>query len=361
MTKHLLEVKNLVMHFQITGGDWVEAVDHVTFYLDEGETLGMVGESGCGKTTMAYCITQLLPKNAFIKGGTIKFQGKNLTDFINKDGTIDIFNKQIRDLRWDEISIIFQGAMDALNPVYKVGKQIEEAMMAHPEALMDLAENELRGKTVRLSKKELLAIAQARVRELYDIVNINKDRIYNYPHEYSGGMKQRALIAMALALNPAMVIADEPTTALDVITQYKILKEIKLIQKDYKMAMMIISHDISTVAEVSDRMAVMYAGRMAEIAPTGDLFTNAKHPYTQGLLNSIPTIKGSKRELRDRLGSIPGSPPPLVSPPKGCRFNPRCPYSKEKCTKVRPGATKITPDHKVYCHKAKMEHNGDVW
>jgi peptide/nickel transport system ATP-binding protein len=158
-----------------------------------------------------------------------------------------------------------------------------------------------------------------------------------------------------------MIIADEPTTALDVITQYKILKEVKEIQKDYKMAMIIISHDISTVAEVSDRMAVMYAGRIAETARTGDLFTDARHPYTLGLLSSIPSIKGSKEELRERLKSIEGSPPPLVNPPRGCRFHTRCPYAKEKCGKKRPKGREIAPDHIVWCFKAWTEEKGDEW
>ena len=359
---HLLEVTDLVMHFKIQDG-WVEAVDHVSFHLDKGETLGVVGESGCGKTTMVYAVTQLLPKNAYIKGGSIRFKGQELLDFINKDGTIDIFNKNIRKIRWDEISIIFQGAMDALNPVYKVGKQIEEALMAHPEALAKLAEGELaeKARTGALSRGELQDIARKRIEELYDLVNINKGRIYHYPHEYSGGMKQRALIAMALGLNPSLIIADEPTTALDVITQYKILAEFKKIQKKFDMAMIIISHDISTVAEVSDRMAVMYAGRMAEVAPTEDLFTNARHPYTVGLMNSIPTILGTKQELRDRLQSIPGSPPGLADPPKGCRFHPRCPFAKDVCKGERPEPTVVSPDHVVYCYKAAAEVKGDAW
>ncbi len=358
--ERLLEVDDLVMHFKIQDG-WVEAVDHVSFHLDVGETLGVVGESGCGKTTTVYAITQLLPKNAYIKGGQIRFKGHNLLEFINKDGTIDIFNKAIRKIRWDEISIIFQGAMDALNPVYKVGKQIEEAMLAHPEALAKLAEGELKEKAGKLSNAELQRIAERRVEELYDLVNINKGRIYHYPHEYSGGMKQRALIAMALALNPSLIIADEPTTALDVITQYKILGEMKRIQRNYRMSMIFISHDISTVAEVADRMCVMYAGRVAEISPTKALFIGAKHPYTQGLLKSIPTILGTKSELRERLRSIPGSPPSLVGPPPGCRFNPRCPHAKDVCKGEMPRPTQVGPDHVVYCYKAEAEVRGDVW
>ncbi len=356
---HLLEVKDLVMHFQIQDG-WVEAVDHVSFHVDEGETLGVVGESGCGKTTTAYAVTQLLPRNAFIKGGSIKFQGRELLDYVNEDGTINIFNKEIRKIRWDEISIIFQGAMDALNPVYRVGDQIEEAIMAHTDALLDLVDDELREKYggMRVEERE---IARWRIEKLYEIVNIGKDRIDNYPHEYSGGMKQRALIAMALALRPAFIIADEPTTALDVITSYKILKEVKRIQAEYDQSMMLISHDISRVAEMSNRMAVMYAGRIAETARTADLFCDAQHPYTQGLIGSIPTILGSKEEMRHRLKGIPGSPPPLVNPPKGCRFHPRCPYAKDKCKKEAPEAAEIGPDHRVWCHKAETESKGNEW
>ncbi len=356
---HLLEVKDLKVHFKIKGG-WVQAVDGVSFYVDEKETLGIVGESGCGKTTTAYAITQLLPKNAYIKGGEIRFMGENLLKYINKDGTIDIFNEHIRKIRWDKISIIFQGAMDALNPVYKVGKQIEEAMLAHPDALRDLAYMEL-SENQRHTPGAMQEAARRRVEELYEIVGIPKDRIDNYPHEYSGGMKQRALIAMALALNPALMIADEPTTALDVITQYKILGEIKNIQKEYDMAMIVISHDISTVAEISDRMAVMYAGRLAETSNTLDLFMDPRHPYTIGLLNSIPTIKGDRETLLSRLQSIPGSPPPLVNPPSGCRFHPRCPFAKPICSEKVPEATVVGPNHVVWCHKAAAESAGDEW
>jgi peptide/nickel transport system ATP-binding protein len=359
MTEHLLEVKDLVMHFKIQDG-WVEAVDHVSFYVDEGETLGMVGESGCGKTTTAYAVTQLLPRNAFIKGGSIKFQGQELLEFVNEDGTIDIFNKEIRKIRWDEISIIFQGAMDALNPVYRVGDQIEEAILAHSDALIDLIDDEFRAKYGGMHLKER-QIARWRIEKLYDIVNINKDRIDNYPHEYSGGMKQRALIAMALALRPAFIIADEPTTALDVITSYKILKEMKRIQAEYRQAMMMISHDISRVAEMSDRMAVMYGGRIAETATTTDLFSNPLHPYTQGLIASIPTILGDKKAMRRRLKGIPGSPPPLVNPPRGCRFHPRCKFAKDKCSTRQPKGTKVGPKHKVWCYKADTEKKGNEW
>jgi len=495
---HLLEVKGLKVYFKIREG-WVKAVDGVSFHLDEKETLGLVGESGCGKTTTAYSITQLLPKNAHIKGGKIIFMGENLLKYLNPDGTIDIFNEHVRKIRWNKISIIFQGAMDALNPVYKVGKQIEEAIMIHKPTLKfgelverieedgsklkiyipedelldreidekflnevskkaknpfslssrgdaiavvpivgeeagvnmdiiketiqkilkkegvptDIVETEFEtgvGFTIYLkgvSTEKLLGEindalddypvdvhhhrvfevrwikeypqdpieafsstpireytqkdARRRVVQLYRIVGLSPDRIDNYPHEYSGGMKQRALIAMALALNPPLVIADEPTTALDVITQYRILREIKKIQKRYRMAMIIISHDISTVAEISDRMAVMYAGRLAEVAETEELFKNPKHPYAIGLLRSIPTIKGERDELHERLDSIPGSPPPLVNPPTGCRFHPRCPFAKEICKKKVPEPTVVSKNHVVWCHKAKAEREGREW
>jgi len=357
---HLLDIEDLKIHFKTQDG-WVEAVDGISFHLDEGETLGLVGESGCGKTTTAYAITQLLPKNAYVKGGKIFFKGKELLKFIKSDGTIDLFNVHIRNLRWSDISIIFQGAMDAFNPVYKVGKQIEEAMLVHPKALLKLADKDIKADG-RYKSKELKKIARKRVEELFQIVGIGKDRIDNYPHEYSGGMKQRALIAMALALNPSLVIADEPTTAVDVVTQYRILGEIKKIEKEYKMAMIIISHDISTVAEIADRMAVMYAGRLAEVAKTLDLFKDPKHPYTAGLINAIPTIEGDKESLIKRLKSIPGSPPPLIDPPKGCRFHTRCEYKKEGiCDEVVPEATDVDIDHLVWCHKSKAEREGNEW
>ena len=325
----LLEVKNLKVHFKIQNG-WVKAVDGVSFEIDSGETMGLVGESGCGKTTAAYAITQLLPPNGYIKGGQIYFKGRDLIKLSKrKDGSLDDYNEKIRKIRWTEISMIFQGAMNAFNPVFKVGDQIVEAITLH----RDMSEEQ----------------ARARAKELFEFVGIAPDRITNYPHEFSGGMKQRAMIALALALNPSFIIADEPTTALDVITQDKILFEIRRLQEQLKMAMMIITHDVSVVAEVSDKIAVMYAGLIMEIGKTPQVFKNTAHPYTQGLLGSFPSIKGERR----RLISIPGFPPDLVTPPSGCPFHPRCQYARDECAERRPKGIEIEPGHISYCHFAR--------
>ena len=325
----LLEVKDLKVHFKIHNG-WVKAVDGVSFTIDSGQTMGLVGESGCGKTTAAYAITQLLPTNGYIKGGHIYFKGKDLLKISKrKDGSLDDYNEKIRKIRWTEISMIFQGAMNAFNPVFKVGDQIKEAIQLH-EDVDDAA-------------------AEKRAKELFEFVGMNPDRIGNYPHEFSGGMKQRAMIALALALSPSFIIADEPTTALDVITQDRILVEIKKLQQEWNMAMMIITHDVSVVAEVSDKIGVMYAGMMMEIGKTTQVFKNTAHPYTAGLLGSFPSIKGEKK----RLESIPGFPPDLVNPPSGCPFHPRCQHVKEKCSQERPKGIEIEPGHISFCHYAR--------
>jgi peptide/nickel transport system ATP-binding protein len=324
----LLEVKNLKVQFKIQDG-WVKAVDGISFTIDSGETMGLVGESGCGKTTAAYAITQLLPPNGYIKGGKILFKGRDLLELsMRPDGRLDDYNEEIRKIRWREISMIFQGAMNAFNPVFKVGNQIVEAIMLHEDVDVD--------------------DARKRAKELFKFVGIAPDRIDNYPHEFSGGMKQRGMIALALALNPSFIIADEPTTALDVITQDRILVEIRRLQEQLKMAMMIITHDVSVVAEVSDKIGVMYAGRMMEMGETTQVFKDTAHPYTAGLLGSFPSIKGERK----RLISIPGFPPDLVDPPSGCPFHPRCQYAREICRSERPKGVAVEPGHKSYCHLA---------
>jgi len=325
----LLEVKDLKVHFKIQDG-WVKAVDGVSFTVDEGETLGLVGESGCGKTTAAYAITQLLPNNGYIKGGHVFFKGTDLLSLtMREDGSLDDWNESIRKVRWKDISMIFQGAMNAFNPVFRIGDQIAEAIQLHE----DVSDEE----------------AEARVTELFRFVGIPEDRMESYPHEFSGGMKQRAMIALALALSPSFIIADEPTTALDVITQDRILLEIKKLQREWNMAMMIITHDVSVVAEVSDKIAVMYAGKLMELGPTNNVFKRPAHPYTAGLLGSFPSIKGPKK----RLVSIPGFPPDLVNPPKGCTFHPRCPYAKDICRKKAPAQMEVEPGHAALCHFSK--------
>ena len=279
----LLSVKDLTIHYKVSAG-WVKAAEDTSIDLDKGETLGLVGESGSGKTTLAYAITQLLPNNAYVKKGKILFNGRDLLSLSRREnGTIDIFNEDIRKIRWKEISMIFQASLNAFNPVYKIGDQIIEAIQVHNP---DIKYEE----------------AREQVLKLYEFVGIPKDRIDNFPHEYSGGMKQRAMIAMALALKPKLIIADEPTTALDVITQDRILSEIQQLQKETGIAMILITHDVSVVAEISKKIAVMYAGKIMEKGETKDVFKHFAHPYTEGLMASFPSIIGEKR----RLAAIPG-------------------------------------------------------
>ena len=333
----LLEVKHLTLHFKVKEG-WVYAVEDVNFTLESGETLGLVGESGCGKTTLGYGISQLLPDNAHVKGGQVLFKGQDiLTPSVKKNGTLDGYRAEIRALRWKEISMIFQGAMNAFNPVQKVGDQIIEAIRVHDKVTGEEAEN--------------------RVIELYNLVGIPKDRIDIYPHEYSGGMRQRAMIAMALVHNPSLIIADEPTTALDVIMQRRILGEIENIQKQFNMAMIIITHDVSVVANVADKICIMYAGRIMEYGKIKDVFKHSANPYTKALFGGFPNLKGEKK----RLASIPGDPPSLVNPPKGCRFHPRCKYAKEICKAKKPKVVTLPSGQQSLCHFAVEVQDGGTF
>jgi len=299
----LLAIKDLTMHYTTKKGD-VKAVDEVSFDLDRGEALGLVGESGCGKTSIAISLLKLLPDNGRIIKGHVYFKEKDL---------VPLPEDEMRKVRWKGISMIFQAAMNSLNPVYKVGDQIIEAIQAHDSGMNHEQ-------------------ARAWVKELYELVGLDPARMDNYPHEYSGGMKQRAVIAMALSCNPDIIIADEPTTALDVIVQDKILREMREIQKRLNMGMIYISHDIAVIAEVADKIGVMYAGKLAELADTVSVFKKPVHPYTAALMSAFPSIKGEKHKLE----SLPGEPPDLLNPPSGCRFHPRCPYATDICEKEEP-------------------------
>nr|WP_041446733.1 ABC transporter ATP-binding protein [Pseudothermotoga thermarum] len=301
---------------------YVKAVDGINFDLDSGESLGIVGESGCGKTSISMTILRLLPDNAEFKGGQVLFDMGN--------GPVDLVKlseDEMRKYRWRGISMVFQAAMNSLNPVYKVGDQIVEAIQTHfPDMPLDKA--------------------RKKVAELFELVGLDPSRMDQYPHQYSGGMKQRAIIAMALACDPKVIIADEPTTALDVIVQDRILKEMKKIQQKLNMAMIYISHDIAVIAEVSDKIAVMYAGKFVELADSVTIFKRPMHPYTYGLMHAFPSVAGEKTELV----TIPGEPPNLLNPPSGCRFSPRCPKADELCRKVEPEYREVDKNHFVACH-----------
>jgi peptide/nickel transport system ATP-binding protein len=316
MSEPLLEVKNVKTYFYTMRGV-VKAVDDVNIEVSKGESLGLAGESGCGKSTLAFTIIRLVPPPGRIVGGSMIFQGLDITKMSEEE-----FRKKIR---WKGISMIFQGAMNVLNPVYTVGDQLAEVFMLHKN----------------YTKKEALAEAA----KLLQMVGIEPRRLRSYPFELSGGMKQRVVIAMALALNPPLVIADEPTTALDVVVQAQIMNLLKKLKRELGTSIILISHDLSLIAELADKTAIMYAGKIVEYGSSDYVYKTPKHPYTQGLLGSIPRLRG---EIRD-LTWIPGIPPDLINPPPGCRFHPRCKYAMEKCKKEEPPMIEIEKGHYVAC------------
>ena len=313
----ILEVKNLVTEYKSENGT-LRAVDNLSFDLKEGESLGVVGESGCGKSTIMHSLLRLLPDNGSIKSGEILLNGKH-------DIAKMSFN-ELREVRWKEIAFITQSAMNAFNPVYRILDQMVEVMVIQGGCTKTEAE-----------KKAV---------ELFDLVGLEAKRLKDYPHQLSGGMRQRSMIAMALALNPSIIIADEPTTALDVVIQDRILRRIMKLQKNLNISMIFVTHDISIVAELCQRVMIMYAGKLTEIGETRIIFKKPYHPYTLGLLNAFPSVIKDM----DKLISIPGYPPDLTDPPKGCRFAPRCPFKTEKCENEEPGLAEPVPGHLVSCH-----------
>jgi len=312
----LLEVENLSVGYHTKKG-YLHAVEGVSFSVEEGRSLGFVGESGRGKTTLGMALMGLLPPNGRITSGRIIFQGE---DLLKKTA------EEMRQLRWKEIAMIFQAAMNALNPVHRVIDQISEAILTHNPSL---------------DKKE----AMKQVERLFQLVGLPPDRMKDYPHQYSGGMKQRAIIAMALACQPKLIIADEPTTALDVIVQDQILKETKNLQKEFGISIIFISHDISIVADVSHHIGIMYAGQLVEYGTREEVFENPMHYYTRALLSSYPTLKGEKKSLLP----IPGESPNLIKPPIGCRFCDRCTAAGSTCQIGDPEWMEITTSHYALC------------
>jgi peptide/nickel transport system ATP-binding protein len=312
----MLRVEDLKTYYKTPQG-FLKAVDGVSFTLEKGEILGLVGESACGKTTVALSTIRLLSPAAQVMGGKVLLHGEDL---------LEKTENEMRQVRWRNISIIFQGALNSLNPVLSVKQQIAEAILAH----------------LHLSGEEV----DTAINRLFTAVRLDPDRKRNYPHEFSGGMKQRVMIAMALACNPEVVIADEPTTALDVIVQRQILDLIRNLRDELHLSMILITHDLSVVAQLCDKVAIMYAGKIVEFGDIFTIFENPKHPYTQALLKSIPKMEATKA----RLSHIPGSVPDLTGEVPACRFYGRCQFGQRVCEEVEPKIEQSGPQSSVACH-----------
>ncbi|MFE7709057.1 ABC transporter ATP-binding protein [Streptomyces sp. NPDC057486] len=315
----LIDVRDLSVAYE-SGGGLVTAVDRVSFTLHPGEILGLAGESGCGKSTIALALPRLLRSPAVITGGQVVFDG---TDLLGMDDTA------IRAVRWRDIALVFQNAMNALNPVLRLSAQMVDVIRHHDRASAEQA--------------------RERAGELLDLVGIGRDRLRAYPHQLSGGMRQRAAIAIALALRPRLVILDEPTTALDVVVQREILDELKGLQRELGFAVLFVSHDLELLAEFTDRIAIMYAGRLVESAPSLPLLDGAAHPYTRGLLAAAPDLHGRRSVSRTAL---PGTPPDLSAPPPGCRFAERCEKAMDVCRWDEPPLRSLNgaATHVTACH-----------
>jgi oligopeptide/dipeptide ABC transporter ATP-binding protein len=339
----ILQINNVKLDFHTYAGE-VKALDGVTFSIKKGEAVGLVGESGCGKSVTALTIVGLLPENAIVTQGEVLFAGRNLLT-ATKD--------EKRKLRATQIAMVFQDPTTFLNPVLTIGEQLEEVYLLDRAALARAASGNQsvhtkRGHRKKLSKRQERETARAlSINVLKRVGLADPDRVLKqYPHELSGGMRQRCMIAMALARNPALLIADEITTALDVTIQAQILELLRDLKRDFRGSTLLITHDLGVIAELCDRVAVMYAGNVVEFAAVTELFANPLHPYTQGLMRAIPML-GAKAK---RLKTIPGAVPDLINPPSGCRFHNRCPYVLEKCKSLKPLLLNIGDNHMVACH-----------
>ena len=317
----LLDVRNLSVDYLTDGGTALRAVEDVSFSLEQGRSLGMVGESGCGKTTAMLGVLRLLPAEGRIVSGEVRYEGVDL---------LCLSEWEMRKYRWSRMSIVFQGAMNALNPVRKVGDQIAKPIMLHGAAT---------------DKKA----AGKRVGELLEMVGIIPEMSRQYPHQYSGRMRQRAMIAMALSCSPDILIADEPTTALDVMIQAQILDLLQHLQQELELSIILVTHDLGVVAEICDDVLVMYGGKTAEYASVDIIYNEPLHPYTQRLLQAFPDVDNPA----STLASIPGHPPPLDALPTGCRFEPRCHCKSEICAVESPPLVAVKPGHYVACHQVE--------
>lgn len=313
---NLLEINNLCVDYVSPNGV-ARAVNDVSISLAPGETLGIAGESGCGKSTLAFAISRLHKVPALISEGEILYKGQDV---------LKMNNKQLRDFRWNDVSIVFQSAMNSLNPVITIGEQLTDVILAH--------------------KKIPYKQAHERAVDLLSIVGIHGDRMSSFPHQLSGGMRQRVVIAIALALEPKLIIMDEPTTALDVVVEREILNELYDLKSKFGFSILFISHDLSLMGEIADRIGVMYAGNLVELGDAKTVFSEPKHPYTKGLISSFPTIHGPK----ERLYGIPGNPVNLLDTPQGCNFQERCGECVSMCTKSEPRLGAVATGHHVSCH-----------
>jgi peptide/nickel transport system ATP-binding protein len=314
MTPPLLSIRGLCVDY-VTDGGLVRAVDRASLDVAPGEILGLAGESGSGKSTLAQALLRVLPPPAVITGGEVWFEGRDL---------LALSEPALRQVRWRRISIVLQSAMDALSPVLTIGEQLADTLRAHGRVTAPAA--------------------RARAAELLELVGIAPDRLRSHPHELSGGMRQRVSIALALALEPALVILDEPTTALDVIVEREILDELLALRARLGFAVLFITHDLGRMLEVSDRIAVFYAARLVEVAPAAALRADPRHPYTRGLLRAFPSLHGDTPPA-----VIPGAPPSLAAPPPGCRFHPRCPVALEACRREEPPLVALGPGRASAC------------
>ncbi len=329
----LMQIRDLSVTYNTRLGT-VSAVDHVSFDIYEGEILGLVGESGCGKSTMGKALMRMIQPPGYISGGHLIFQGEDIMSYDQK---------QMRDFRGHKVSMIFQDPMTSLNPVQRVDEHIIEAIQVHEP---------------KTKSQEALERASILIEKL----GIQKRRMNSYPHQLSGGMRQRVMVGLGLVLNANLIIADEATTSLDVIVEAKLADQFRDIREEFGVTLLVITHNIALVAELSDRVAVMYAGHIVEIADVNPLFDTPLHPYTQGLLRSIPTIELSESE---ELYKMPGEPPNLTHPPTGCRFHPRCPMAMDICTEFEPELKEIVPGRQVKCwlyidHPQKSEPTIEV-
>lgn len=312
----LFEIRNLKAYYRTEAGP-VRAVDDVSFILRKNEIFGLAGESGCGKSTLALAMLRLARPPCYVEGGEVLLEGKDL---------LKLDDESLRQMRWTRISYIPQSSMNTLNPVMKIRDQIVDVIKAHTAARVKEARN--------------------RAAELFEMVALPNEALNMYPHELSGGMRQRAVIAMAVALKPSLIVADEPTTALDVNVQRVVLQSLSSLKESLGASLIIVTHDMAAQAEIVDKLAIMYAGKIVEMGDVHSLYKQPFHPYTRGLMQAIPTIEERRKPI-----SIPGVPPNLLKPPQGCRFHPRCPESEERCSTEEPAMREVKPSRWVACHR----------